>query len=73
MLYSLIKNLNQTKTDAEIKIEVGIEDQNLELKKEIKGTLTKTQKDLINKLTDSLETTDDKIMIIIESENEVAK
>jgi len=73
LLYSLIKNLNQTKTDAEIKIEVGIEDQNLELKKEIKGTLTKTQKDLINKLTDSLETTDDKIMIIIESENEVAK
>ena len=71
LLYSLIKNLNQTKTNAEIKIEVGIENQNLELKKEVKGILTKTQKDLINKLTDSLETTDDKVTIIIESENEV--
>ena len=71
LLYSLIKNLNQTKTNTEIKIEVGIEDQNLELKKEVKGTLTKAQKDLINKLTDSLETTDDKITITIESENEV--
>lgn len=73
LLYSLIKNLNQTKTDAEIKIEVGIEDQNLELKKEIKGTLTTAQKDLINQLTDSLETTDDRIIITLNSEKEVTK
>lgn len=68
LINSLINNLNQTKTNAEIEIEVKIEDKNLELKKEIKGTLTEEQKDLINKLTDGLEDIEDKVIIKIQSE-----
>ncbi|MBL7054232.1 phage tail tape measure protein [Candidatus Woesearchaeota archaeon] len=65
LVNSLIQNLNQTKTNAEIEIDATVEKENLELKKEIKGTLTDHQKILVTQLTVSLEDIGENVKIKI--------
>lgn len=69
----LAKTLNQSKTNAEIEVEIKVDYENLELKKEIKGALTENQKDLINELTESLEDIDEKVKIKIQSGKEAGQ
>ncbi len=67
ILDKFIHSINSSDSSFEILLELDIEDQGLELRKEIKGTLSDFQKDIINHLIESLESSDGFVRINIRS------